>query len=95
MSAIGKGDWVQCVDASPDLWGEDHVRLQLDGIYFVTDVGDAYLPDGSVDSGVRLDRDNPSEHDSLWNINRFRPMGGSGRTAADHLLAPAPELETA
>lgn len=79
MSAIGKGDWVECVDASPGWYGLPSglavgavyqiAKVVVPGVFWL-----AQVDHGSPYSGFRAER--------------FRPIYRPKANAFDHLLKP-------
>lgn len=90
MSAIGPGDFLECVDASP--YGVGPQILVLGQRYEILAVHD-YLPHHGnpetdwYDCAVDL-VDVPSPAEGLaWGLYRFRPVGG--QSVAGSLATPA------
>jgi hypothetical protein len=78
MSAIGKGDWVQCVD--PDYLLPDRSGVVFGGVYCVDDLVPASLPcftceamEGFELVGV------PRSPGTCWCAHQFRPLGGNSK----------------
>jgi hypothetical protein len=89
MSAIGKGDWVQCIDPACD-GGADADGILCGNVYVV-----AYLtPDdlcekcGDAGPGFEVVGTPPSDDGSSWCACQFRPLGGNAKT----LTAPPARL---
>jgi hypothetical protein len=83
---IGPGDWVECIDASPDSAG-DPVELVAGSIYRVSEVVEAADALGVVAPAVVLDAELNDvvldwEQRCLWvscySISRFRPIYPGG-----------------
>jgi len=95
--AIGPGDWVECIDASPDWWGET-VPLVVGRIYRVLRLErdpDRERPPGTVEEcgvilvGVRV---GPKGDDS-FSLGRFRPVYRPNVDIIESLKAPSPSRE--
>lgn len=95
MSApIGPGDFVECVDASPDWWG-DPVPLVVGQIYRVLGIdwgeGARISPPGLEHApglwlaGVRSENDEDS-----FALDRFRPIYRPRADLIEQLQQPAP-----
>ena len=92
MSAIGKGDWVECMDASPHLQ-MGHKSLVSGGIYRVLELH----PAGSI-RGDRMAYEDAIDlvGDSLpypftWSVSRFRPIYRPKSSLIESLKRPAPD----
>jgi hypothetical protein len=85
MSAIGKGDWVQCIDASPDYWG-DPVSLVVSAVYCVRAIQpyecDRVAPPGheGLPSILLVGVFEGPDGDDGFRPDRFRPLGGNAKT---------------
>lgn len=78
MSAIGPGDFVECVDARPNDW-DGVSRLTLRAIYRVAEVKRTTLdPHGNIRGGVRLhgvvSGYDERGRERFFDVNRFRPI---------------------
>jgi hypothetical protein len=84
MSAIGKGDWVQCVDAAPDagaIW--DHADEIVESRVYVVD--DAFVDDEGFSVITLLGRYRDIAESIAgfrlgYSVDRFRPLGGNAKT---------------
>ncbi len=88
MSAIGKGDWVQCVSVKGCHCGCGGATVRVDGVYVVESVC-THIPESP---GLTLEgHPTPAPH-HCYPANMFKPLGGNAK-AVDR-AAPA-ELEPA
>lgn len=84
-SAIGKGDWVQCTDASSDFGRLFDGGFLIRGhVYCVEDVTVVRSDDGTLRDGVRL-IGQPILHGmsgrrGAYGLWRFTPLGGNAKT---------------
>lgn len=86
MSAIGRGDWVQCIDASPGEKTGHQCPLRLGDVYCV----EAIVTSRSAITGElfpgqlllhgELAR-GPGGRRLAYDPNRFKPLGGNSMTA--------------
>ena len=86
MSAIGKGDWVECIDATPHPWHPE-LTLVLGRIYYVRAIASVF--DWSTDTyrdGLLLADVSSDPH--AYNPARFRPLG-----TREPLRQPAPAVD--
>lgn len=92
MSAIGKGDWVECIDGSPH--EELAVTLREGGVYRVRETCEGLGVHGQPISGVRLFEitlaSGPRGIEAAWGIVRFRPIYRPKAEFITSLLAPSP-----
>lgn len=94
MSAIGKGDWVECVscgdDDSDDLWIFDDHYPEIGGVYRV----DGIEP---FDGGLYLggfDQIDPDHGERVsWEPEHFRPIYRESQQIIESLKQPVPALE--
>jgi hypothetical protein len=90
--AIGPGDFVECVDASPDAWGWFDCPLVVGAIYTVHECATGTLrPDGAKGRGLRLDRHNPPIPRGFWGDHRFKPVYRPKQSLIRDLLEPIKE----
>ena len=80
MSAIGKGDWVQCVDDSPACPGYEFPRpfIRKGGVYCVERVLPGELFESNQDAFelVGVEGCDPDGDRAAFLIWRFKPLGG-------------------
>lgn len=93
MSAIGPGDFVECVDASPSLkTGE---RLSVGAIYQVREVLRGPGMSGRTENGVRLVGQrrclNRQGVEYAWRADRFRPIYRPKSSLIEQLKRPVGE----
>lgn len=91
MSAIGPGDWVECVHVQPRFGGSAHLipdldRLRVGAPYLVVEAFEAWDGPTLILAEVRS-----SVPDGGWWAGRFRPIGYRSEAGAfDHLLTTIP-----
>jgi hypothetical protein len=99
MSAIGPGDYVECVDASPpapDTWAADCGAYLVGGrMYRVVSVGRSWSRKYGLGDGVVLDApetqyDCPDGIPS-WPVERFRPIYRRKSDLIETLKQPLPD----
>lgn len=90
MNAVGKGDWVQCVDDSPCFDGEEYPRphIRKDGCYCVER---AFLLDtpwgmSEVFYLMGLEAPDPDGDRAAFSVYRFKPLGGNAPAALKRLI---------
>jgi hypothetical protein len=99
MSAIGPGDWLECVDAVSDLGGSlfDGGFLVHGRIYQVEEVTEARITSGVMVPSVRLvgqpDLHGRSGRRGSYAVSRFRPVYRPNSDFIEALKQPAPERE--
>ncbi len=85
MAALGKGDWVQCIDAGPNSRGEQG-PLESGGVYCVRKIVPAQRRDGAWRPGLLLVgidfriRRAGRLCEQAFSPARFRPLGGNTKT---------------
>lgn len=90
MSAIGPGDWVECVIGRPHTF-HPPATLVVGQLYLVRGLH----PNGSLYlAGVVLPK-GPKGIEAGWGLPRFRPVYRPKSSLIETLKQPAPELETA
>lgn len=82
MSAIGPGDFVECVDASPPDRHDRGSRLVVGALYRIARL--------DITPYRRLPACWVVGVDVLWRISRFRPIYRPRERAFDHLLTTIP-----
>ncbi len=87
MSAIGPGDWVECVYFQPHPMAPK-AELVVGGVYQVEWVGEGQYR-GAPGGGLRV-VDDPLPNDCGWRIEWFRPVYRPKAEFITSLLAPAP-----
>lgn len=97
MSAIGPGDWLECVDAKSSAPGLD-CALTLGARYQVEAVYD-YLPHAGTDESwmdcaVDLVGVAPPRDDLAWGLYRFKPID-EGQSPITRKVCTPVERETA
>lgn len=98
MDAIGPGDWVECIDATPpavDCIGQ----LTLGALYCVYDADtDCLRGEGCCACGISQwvqVEGLPIHEIEAWCAHRFRPIYRPKSEVIEALKQPAPELEPA
>lgn len=99
MSAIGPGDYVECVDAEPPVmgsWADDAgARVFAGKVYRVEEVGVCKSFKYGFGPGVRVDGLEAQYPIaglpySLWPLARFRPIYRRDESLTERLLQPLP-----
>jgi hypothetical protein len=97
MSAIGPGDWVECIDASPHARLPDRQILQLGKLYCIRDVTTGLRLNGKREAALRLvglvlPVINRPGNEYAWSPARFRPIYRPRDNAEfiEKLKTPAP-----
>lgn len=96
MDAIGPGDWVECIDASPNSFGEP-VQLKLGAVYRVEAIVKARSAQGIVADCALVDAvaDLHERDGRLWLeayvVDRFRLTFGHGDALLKYLMRPLAE----
>lgn len=100
MSAIGPGDWVECLLSEAMRNPDPRITVTpawpvAGGLYRVRDLGSYRTNDGALHDGLRLVGivgSQPGYPDAWWNLNYFRPIYRPNAELIASLLAPAPSV---
>lgn len=99
-AAIGKGDWVRCVDARNEIGGPlfDGGFLKDGHVYCVEETSTATLNGQTGMPSLRLvgqpDKHGTTGRRGSYGVWRFKPLGGNAKTlTAPPITAPVRESE--